>query len=467
MHEIREAEKFQIESNDFAHEMEGLKVLAASVAHDFNNLLTTIQGNIELVLYDENLDPKSKRHLQAALIACQNGSSLSRSLVGFAKKQVLEMEEMSLAALVFDTVSVCSGGFGNTHQIRVDENLRTTNPIITGCYSSLSHVLLNLIKNAHEAMPDGGNIDITFLCDNGYVHLYVQDYGIGMDEEIQKKAFTPFFTTKEKDGRGTGLGLSMAKGIMKEHRGAVHIQSIRGEGTTIALSWPLLRVEMPDEQAPEVEDSPDDAANSIADVSAQDNSMLSPNSVPGNLPNPVTQAIPVVRPGANNAQKLRVIVVDDDQQVLGTVPEMIRKLTRGNVESCQNPQDALGLIERLKKEPDWMFIDYSMPQMSGMELIQQILDLRKNFRTDPPFAKLVLISGHPPEKFGDYEPYRQNQVVLLQKPFSMETLDRLLKNEENKFKRKLTSRIQVPDEYRKKTHPQQPKSALGQLKPIR
>jgi signal transduction histidine kinase/ActR/RegA family two-component response regulator len=231
-----------------ARKMESIGTLAGGIAHDFNNLLMAIQGNVTLML--GNLDPGHHDYKKLKLIeqCVQSGASLTKQLLGFARGGKYEVKPTNLNEIIKNT----SNMFGRTKKeikisIKFQEDLWAAE--VDG--GQIEQVLLNLYINAWQAMPGGGDLhieteNITLSQKNAklhdvkpgrYVKISVSDTGIGMDDEIQLKIFDPFFTTKEM-GRGTGLGLASAYGIIKNHGGVITIESEKGKGTSFHIYLP-------------------------------------------------------------------------------------------------------------------------------------------------------------------------------------------------------------------------------------
>ncbi|MFQ3670201.1 MAG: ATP-binding protein, partial [Verrucomicrobiia bacterium] len=226
-----------------AKRMESIGTLASGVAHDFNNLIMAIQGHAEFLQMRGNLDEVATESLERIMRSCASGTDLTRSLLGFARRQKLSMDTITVGAVVKDVVALCQRALGPRVRFDVDQALVPERGrdefAIYGCFSALSHCLLNLFNNARDAMPNGGTIRVVAEREGSKVILRVEDTGQGMAPEVLEKIFDPFFTTK-RSGKGTGLGLSMVQGIMQQHGGSIRIESEVGKGTTVFLTWPAL-----------------------------------------------------------------------------------------------------------------------------------------------------------------------------------------------------------------------------------
>jgi two-component system, cell cycle sensor histidine kinase and response regulator CckA len=234
-----------------AHKMEAVGRLAGGIAHDFNNLLTAIRGNAELMHHRVQGDPLLVAEVEEVLQAADRAASLTRQLLAFSRKQDLTAVTLDLNELVDNVARMTRRLIGPNVQLEIRRGraLRT----VVADAAQLEQVLLNLIINARDALPDGGRITVrtanveiadgssvaatTGLPDGPYVLLQVRDDGIGMDPATQARIFEPFFTTKEP-GRGTGLGLSTVYGHIRQMGGAVAVDSERNRGATFSIYLP-------------------------------------------------------------------------------------------------------------------------------------------------------------------------------------------------------------------------------------
>ncbi len=229
--------------------MESIGTLAGGIAHDFNNLLMGIQGRISLISLDLAPDHRSREHLRAIEDHIQSATNLTRQLLGIVRGGKYEVKPLDANELVQSS----AGMFARTRkELRVHVATETAPMTVQADRSQLEQVLLNLYVNAWQAMPDGGELrletGLVILDDafcmphavksGSYVKISVTDTGSGMDESTQQRIFDPFFTTKEK-GRGTGLGLASAYGIINNHGGIITVYSEIGLGTTFNLFLPF------------------------------------------------------------------------------------------------------------------------------------------------------------------------------------------------------------------------------------
>lgn len=233
-----------------SQKMEAIGQLAAGVAHDFNNLLTVIIGHASIQLTKAHLDKEVNKSLTQVKLAGERASGLTRQLLAFSRKQVLQRTSVDVVKTVATMRKMLGRLVGETiaFEVKCDENV----PCILADESSVEQVLLNLVVNARDAMESGGNLFVhvskTDFFDPAqfrhedtragrFVVLTVTDNGCGMDAETQRRLFEPFFTTKPI-GKGTGLGLSTIYGIVKQHEGWIELESQVGVGTTFRVYLP-------------------------------------------------------------------------------------------------------------------------------------------------------------------------------------------------------------------------------------
>jgi two-component system cell cycle sensor histidine kinase/response regulator CckA len=244
-----------------SQKMESIGRLAGGVAHDFNNLLTAIIGFSELLLEELPYDGRGRADLESIQKAAAHGATLTRQLLAFSRRQVQELKILDLNALVRDIEPILRRLLGEDIVVDVvtDEELR----LVKVDRGQIEQVLINLVVNARDAMPQGGNLRIethNLELDAAYVQrhpyarsghhvvLTVSDNGVGMDADVRGRVFEPFFTTKEL-GKGTGLGLSMVYGIVKQSGGHIELQSEPGAGSHFAVYLPAVEEAMDTETA--------------------------------------------------------------------------------------------------------------------------------------------------------------------------------------------------------------------------
>ena len=239
-----------------AQKMEAVGLLAGGISHDFNNHLNVILGNTELLL-EKMESGKVQHYAEEIKKATQRATQLTRQLLAFSRKQVMYTALLDLNAVVGEVVKVLQRLIGEDVQIVIEGETNLAS--IRADRGQVEQILMNLATNARDAMPNGGKFTIRtenaelgpndvarhpYVAPGRYVHLLVRDTGLGMSEDIRSRAFEPFFTTKPQ-GRGTGLGLAMVYGIVKQSGGYVWISSALGAGTTFDIYFPCV-----DEAAP-------------------------------------------------------------------------------------------------------------------------------------------------------------------------------------------------------------------------
>ncbi|MBP1752921.1 MAG: domain S-box [Geobacteraceae bacterium] len=244
-----------------AQKMESIGLLAGGVAHEFNNLLTAISGCCEELMEELGEQDKHCRpNIKIIQSAAREAAELTRNLLAFSRKQVINLQPLAVNDIVTNTGKLLAQTL--EEYIHFSADLSHEKLTIMGDSGQIKQVLINLAINARDAMPAGGYLKFktwhTFLDEReyrkyelekpgGYVVVSVSDTGSGMDEKTLEKIFEPFFTTKEI-GKGTGLGLSIIYGIIKQHSGAVAVESTPGEGTTFTIYLPLAEAETSQEK---------------------------------------------------------------------------------------------------------------------------------------------------------------------------------------------------------------------------
>ncbi len=232
-----------------AQRMESIGRLAGGVAHDFNNLLTAIMGNTQMLMMSET-DPKVRSQLEVVLKAASSAADLTRQLLAFSRKQVIEPRLMDLSTHVQKMMKMLDRLIGE--DIHLSTQVKTRDAYIKADPGQVEQIVVNLAVNARDAMPDGGAIIIEisqaaldnaycrrhpYLLPGHYVMLAVSDTGTGIEEAVIKDIFDPFFTTKPS-GKGTGMGLSMVYGAVKQNSGCINVYSVPGQGTSFKIYFP-------------------------------------------------------------------------------------------------------------------------------------------------------------------------------------------------------------------------------------
>ncbi|MDQ3482622.1 MAG: response regulator [Pseudomonadota bacterium] len=358
-----------------AQKMDAIGKLTGGIAHDFNNLLAAVLGGLGLIERRAKLSEENKRILMMTKRAADQGSDLVRRLLAFSRQQQLEPAALDLESLhqgVNDLLTHTLGGL-----VELDWQIASDAWRPFADRSQLELALMNLIINARDALPDGGTITVT--AENGsisdddplplpngeYVTLTVIDRGNGIPADMIDKVLEPFFTTKEV-GKGTGLGLSMVYGFARQSGGTLRLSSEVGEGTRAELWLPRASDNVAVALPSEVEEEPE------------------------------TQ------------ESLRILLIDDHDEVRGTTAAMLADLGHSTVEACSGAE-AIAALESADNEFDLLITDYAMPRQSGTEVVRMA-------RKQQPRLPAIIITGYADEaEIGS----RPSEVGLLMKPFSL------------------------------------------------
>jgi signal transduction histidine kinase/ActR/RegA family two-component response regulator len=333
--------------------LEAVGRLAGGVAHDFNNLLSVILGYSSLLLGKLDATSPVRPDLEEIQRAAQSAALLTRQMLAFSRQQVLDPAILSMHDVLTDVNSMLTRILGEDIELRM--LLRKDLGLVKADRGQLEQVLMNLVVNARDAMPNGGkltieaanvNLDEAYATEflgitpGPYVLLAVSDTGVGMDKETQARAFEPFFTTKEQ-GRGTGLGLSTVFGIVKQSGGGIWLYSEPGEGTTFKIFFPAVS---------------NGAVSERATSSAQ--------------------------PSGTET----VLIVEDDDSVRHVVTNILGQAGY-QVIDARSPGEALLTCQQPHPHIDLLLTDTVMPKMSGRELAGRIGHLR-------PSIKVLFMSGY-------------------------------------------------------------------------
>jgi two-component system cell cycle sensor histidine kinase/response regulator CckA len=365
-----------------AQKMEAVGQLAGGVAHDFNNLLTAIIGYGEVARARSEPDGKLRESIEQIALAAERATGLTRQLLAFSRKQILQPKVLKLDELVSEMDPMLR------RLIDADVEIVTTYRSGLGWVQAdpgqLSQVLVNLVVNARDAMPAGGritieteNADVEEPTASGaggepgrYVVLSVTDTGEGMGDEVKARLFEPFFTTKEQ-GKGTGLGLATTYGIVRQSGGFITVESEPGQGAAFRVYLPRHEVEADDAEV--VEDAP----------------------------------APVLR-GSET-----VLLVEDEDIVRGLVTEILE--TAGyTVLGAADGNEALELAERYQGPIHLLLTDVVMPKMSGRDLAERLIAAHGE-------TKVLYTSGYTDTAIVD-RGVLQPGTEFLQKPFSFAAL---------------------------------------------
>ena len=225
-----------------AQKMDSIGKLAGGIAHDFNNLMTAVIGYSDLLLQQAEVDDRGRDKVEAIRDSAVRASDLTRQLLAFSRRQVLQTQDIDLRDVVQRMDMLLKRLIGE--DVRLQTLFGSEPVIVRADQTQFEQVVMNLAVNARDAMPDGGTLTVTVLTDGDVAVLSVVDTGIGMDEETRARIFEPFFTTKPL-AEASGLGLSTVDGIVGQSGGTVLVETEPGEGTTFTIRLPMARAVLP------------------------------------------------------------------------------------------------------------------------------------------------------------------------------------------------------------------------------
>jgi CheY-like chemotaxis protein len=360
--------------------LEAVGQLTSGVAHDFNNLLTVVLGNLVFVergLRDAGIDGKLAQRLVYMRVAAERGAKLTDQLLAFSRRQRLEPKALDLNEIVAGMRDLLQSTMGGSISIDTRQDSDLWSALVDPTQFELA--ILNLAINARDAMELGGNLVVTTANvtlgppqspeeppDGDYVSVCVSDNGSGMPDDVRRKVFEPFFTTKQI-GKGSGLGLSQVLGFAKQSGGGVHIQSTRGQGTSVFIYLPRTQL------------------RPAAEAAARSGTMT-------------------CHPGGAS-----ILLVDDDNGVREVTAEMLRGLGYDVLEASSGGA-ALDLLQREPKI-DLMLIDFAMPGMTGA-------DVARSVHSTKPALPTLFITG-----YADHRALRGvSETHIIGKPFTFDEL---------------------------------------------
>ena len=374
---VEEALGYSEEQLRQSQKLEAIGQLAGGVAHDFNNLLTAINGYSALALRRLGEDHPISAYLEEIKKAGERATNLTRQLLAFGRKQLLQPLALNLNDIVGDMIKLLKRLIGEDVQLvtKAGVNLKQ----IKADPGQLEQVLVNLVVNARDAMPRGGTVTIetanivldgTYasrhvgVTPGEYVMLAVSDTGVGMDHETQSHIFEPFFTTKEK-GKGTGLGLSTVYGIVRQSGGNIWVYSEPGRGTTFKVYLPQVHDEIT-------------KVDAIAEV--------------------------IIKRGSET-----VLLVEDEDMVRNLARQILEE-TGYTVLAANGGEEALHLFKTHKGTIHLMITDVVMPKMSGKDVADKLKETH-------PETKVLFMSGYTDEAIVHHG-IVDSHIAFIQKPFS-------------------------------------------------
>jgi nitrogen-specific signal transduction histidine kinase/CheY-like chemotaxis protein len=369
-----------------AQKMEAVGTLAGGVAHDFNNLLATIRTTSDLALLDLPADSPLRPDLVEIGSVVDRGAALTRQLLAFSRRQILAPQPVDVNALVTGMLRMLERVISK--DIRLTSSLSSARCTVAADPGQLEQIVMNLCVNARDAMPGGGELAILtervvvdrefcvthpWAREGDYVRLTVSDTGAGMDAATQARIFEPFFTTKEM-GRGTGLGLAVVYGIVKQHQGLIHVYSEPEKGTAFRIYLPF----------------------------TSEGVMVA-------TPRPRAE----LRRGSET-----ILLAEDDAALRATVARLLERLGY-RVQVAGTGSKALELLTDGGASFDLAILDVVMPELGGQAVFEQVQAQRPNMQ-------FLFTTGYSPGT-SHLAPLRSLPARILQKPFAAEALARTVR----------------------------------------
>jgi two-component system cell cycle sensor histidine kinase/response regulator CckA len=367
-----------------AKKSEALSTLSGGIAHNFNNLLFAIQGNVSLLKLKGGMNREQLDALDTVEQCVDSASKLTSSLLQLAKGSVYELKTTDLNEIIRKSSDMFRR---TTEEVCIHEKCREGLWVVEADPGQLEQVLLNLYRNAVQAMPSGGDLYIESqnvkleedaarslgLKGSGFVKITVRDTGMGMHKKTQERIFDPFFTTK-KPNMGTGLGLSTVYNTIKDHKGMITVQSERGKGALFSIFLPV-------------------------------------------APDPTASRKPSIR--MRSGGKGSILFVEDEAWVLDTGKQMLEQLGYCCL-TAPDGQSALEIYREQKHRIDMVILDMVMPGMGGGEIFDRLMEVN-------PEIKVLLSSGYGLNGEAS-EILERGCSAFIQKPFSMNELSQKIED---------------------------------------
>lgn len=379
-----EAEKKVLENQLLqSQKMEAVGNLAGGVAHDFNNLLTVIQGHTQLLILEKNENDPDYHELKQIMSASSKAANLTRQLLLFSRKQVMEFKPVNLNETVTNLLKMIKRLIGEN--IKIETRLENSPRNIEADEGNLEQVIVNLVVNARDAMPNGGLLTIQTANINlheddcqsvqnsragQFMCLSISDTGYGIPAEFMNKIFDPFFTTKEP-GKGTGLGLSVVYGIIKKHNGWINVYSESGRGTVMKIYLPTTEKIVMEE---------------------------------------TTQPVEIITyPGSGE----KILIVEDNADVR-KFTEAVLNQNGYQTATAATANQAMNLFREEDGRFDLIISDVILPDRNGVLLAEDILQIKKEI-------PIILCSGYAEETL--IQSIKMNRKFhFIQKPYQVQIL---------------------------------------------
>ncbi len=368
-----------------AQRMEAVGQLAGGVAHDFNNILAATMMHLSFLQRSPGIDARTKTALGEVLLEAKRGATLTRQLLMFSRRNVMQIRPVAINEVVGGMVEMLRRLLGERIVLEFFPDVNP--PLIAADVGMLEQVVMNLCVNARDAMEHGGRLTLRTLANHsapetseqliraGEVCLVVSDTGCGMSESVKKRIFEPFFTTKEV-GKGTGLGLATVHGIVGQHEGRIEVESKPNQGTTFRVFLPAA----PALGAPRVE------------LGLEDQDLRGNETV---------------------------LLVEDEKGVRVQTAKYLRACGYEVLEAANGPE-AREVWKQHDQTIDLLFSDMIMPEgLSG-------LDLADEFRKQKPELKVILTSGYSEDLIGDRGRFK-DRITFLSKPSEAESISRTIR----------------------------------------
>lgn len=373
-----------------SQKLETIGRLAGGIAHDFNNMLGVILGNTQLAMMNLSPDDTATIFCSEAEKATHRAAEFTHQLLAFSRRQVLEMKTIDLNDILANFERMVQHIIGESIEMGI--TYKAGLPLIKGDSAQINQILLNLVVNAREAMPDGGKLiirtDVLYIDEKQaplfadlphgyYVLISITDTGIGMDKEMLKKIYEPFFTTKP---HGTGLGLSVVYGIVKQHNGFVDVYSQPGRGTTFKVYFPS-------------------AEKADAVVQKEKSFIMTGNET--------------------------VLIIEDDDEFRKVESVILEKLGY-TVYIASDGIEGIEIFKAKNNEISLVILDLIMPKMNGWETLNEMRKIK-------PAIPSLFVTGYGLD--GAYMKYIPEEGIdILQKPFSFEALSQKVREIINRKK---------------------------------